>query len=230
MYLQVPPLAYMDASNQPAGYDVDLLRMLAEALNVKLDIKNLDFAGLIPGVQSGKFDMASTGIFPTAERAKVVDFSRVYMPTVVVLAVPNNSSLEPAIQAYNQPNITIAVESGSSDLQIAQKNFPKAKIVTVGQQATVLVDVEAGRADAAVLSEFILVDYLKANPGKLKKAALPAPLDVTWGAWAVQKGNSSLLASLDSFLCKNQADGTLAKLYKQNFGVSDFPTPPAPPC
>src|SRR5215210_9246335 len=51
MNLQYKPQMYLD-HGKPAGYDVVLLKALAKDLKVKLDIKNLDFNGLIPGLVS----------------------------------------------------------------------------------------------------------------------------------------------------------------------------------
>jgi ABC-type amino acid transport substrate-binding protein len=78
-----------------------------------------------------------------------------------------------------------------------------------------------------VLEDYILAQYQKSNPNQLKKAALPQPLDLSYGAWAVQKGNKTLTGKLNTFLCKAQNDGSLATLYKKDFGVSDAPAMPA---
>src|SRR5439155_1575705 len=47
MNLQYKPEMYLDAKGKPAGYDVVLLNALTKAMKVKLQIKNLDFNGLI---------------------------------------------------------------------------------------------------------------------------------------------------------------------------------------
>ena len=60
MDLQFKPQMYLQ-NGKPAGYDVVLLNALAKQLGVKLKIENLDFNGLIPGLQSKKFDMVSVG-------------------------------------------------------------------------------------------------------------------------------------------------------------------------
>ena len=69
MDLQFKPQMYLQ-NGKPAGYDVVLLNMLAKQLGVKLKIENLDFNGLIPGLQSKKFDMVSVGLSPTPERGR----------------------------------------------------------------------------------------------------------------------------------------------------------------
>ncbi|MCX6430440.1 MAG: transporter substrate-binding domain-containing protein, partial [Actinobacteria bacterium] len=59
MTLQFKPQMYLDANNKPAGYDVELVTLLAKQLKLQLVIKNMDFAGLIPGLVSKQFDLVS---------------------------------------------------------------------------------------------------------------------------------------------------------------------------
>ena len=65
MDLVFKPEMYLSASGQPAGYDVALLDKLAAAMHLKLKIDNLDFTGLIPGLEAKKFDVVSVGLSPT---------------------------------------------------------------------------------------------------------------------------------------------------------------------
>src|SRR5438105_10181337 len=63
MTLQFKPEMYRDeTSNQPMGYDVDLVQQMATDLNVKLNIIDLPFDGLIPGLQASQFDLISVGL------------------------------------------------------------------------------------------------------------------------------------------------------------------------
>jgi ABC-type amino acid transport substrate-binding protein len=227
MNLQFEPEMYLDDNNQPAGYDVDLLNKLADDMGVKLDIVNLDFDGLIPGLQSKKFDMVSVGLTATDERKKVIDFSREYVPYVSVLAVPESDDGPFTIDNYNTADTRLTALQGSSGEQLAKDTFPNANVEGFAQQNAALLEVGTGRAQGSVLEDYILAQYIKANPGQIKQADLPEPLAVGYGSWAVQKGNSTLQGELNTFLCKAQNDGTLADLYEKNFGVSDFPEMPA---
>jgi ABC-type amino acid transport substrate-binding protein len=227
MNLQFKPEMYLDAANKPAGYDVDLLNKLAAELGVKLVIKNLDFNGLIPGLQAKKFDLVSVGLTATDERKQVIDFTRAYVPYTSVLAVQQKDTSPAAIPTYNVKGKIITALQGSTGEQLAKKSFPNAKLQTYSDQNAALLQVATGRANGSVLEDYILAQYQKSNPNQLKKAALPQPLDLSYGAWAVQKGNKTLTGKLNTFLCKAQNDGSLATLYKKDFGVSDAPAMPA---
>ncbi len=227
MNLQFKPEMYLDDAGKPAGYDVDLLNKLAADMGVKLDIQNLDFNGLIPGLQSKKFDMVSVGLTATDARKQVIDFSRGYVPYVSVLAVNQNDNGPATIENYNAAGKIITALQGSSGEQLAKKTFPSASVKSFSEQNAALLEVATDRANGGVLEDYILAQYQKANPNQLKKAALPNPLEVSYGSFAVQKGNTVLQKKLDAFLCKAQTDGSLAELYKKDFEVTEFPAMPA---
>lgn len=219
MNLQFKPEMYLD-NGKPAGYDVDLLNKLAASLGVKLEIQNLDFNGLIPGLQAKKFDLVSVGLTPNPDREQVVDFTRSYVPYSSVLAIKQSDNSPAELSSYDKSGVTITALQGSSDETVAKASFPKANVVGLADQNATLLEVQTGRAQGAVLEDYILAQYEKANPGQVKQAALARPLSLSYGSWAVQKGNTALTAKLNAFLCKAQKDGTLAELYKQDFGAT----------
>ena len=226
MTLQFKPEMYLQGG-QPAGYDVQLLDALAKKMGVTLKIDNLAFTGLIAGLVAKKFDMVSVGLSPTPAREKSVTFSRSYVPYALILAVPANSTTPATIAAYNNGNQTITALQGSTDQQLAQKLFPKAKTVGYADDTTALLQVATGRANAAVVEDYILAEFSKSNPGKLKQAAFAKPLNVQYGSYAVQKGNTALAGYLNSFICGEQKSGGLATIYQATEGA---PLPPMPAC
>ncbi len=226
MSLQFKPEMYLNG-NTPAGYDVDLLHKLAAYAHVKLVIKNLGFNGLIPGLQTKKFDMVSVGLSPTAAREKVVSFSNAYVPYALIVGVPKaDGSKITKVSQLNTPNDTITALLGSTDNDLAKSTFPKAKINALADQNSDFSLVATGRANAIVVEDYLLAAYSKANPGKIVQAKIK-PLNVQYGSWAVQHGNSALSKYLNKFLCTEDKNGTLASLYKKDMGVKSFPGVPA---
>lgn len=226
MSLQFKPEMYLNG-NTPAGYDVDLLHKLAAYAHVKLVIKNLGFNGLIPGLQTKKFDMVSVGLSPTAAREKVVSFSNAYVPYALIVGVPKaEGSKITKVSQLNTPNDTITALLGSTDNDLAKSTFPKAKINALADQNSDFSLVATGRANAIVVEDYLLAAYSKANPGKIVQAKIK-PLNVQYGSWAVQHGNSALSKYLNKFLCTEDKNGTLASLYTKDMGVKSFPGVPA---
>jgi ABC-type amino acid transport substrate-binding protein len=226
MTLQFKPEMYLKGTT-PAGYDVDILHLLAKKLGVKLKIDNLGFTGLIPGLQAKKFDMVSVGLSNTPERAKVISFSNPYVPYAQILAVPaSKAASTTSTSQLNQPGKTITALLSSTAQDEAKKVFPKATITALADQQSDFNLVATGRADGIVVEDYLLAQYSKVNPGKLAAAKIK-PLDVQYGSYAVQKGNTTLAKYLNRFLCTEQKNGTLAKLYEKDFGTPKFPGLPA---
>jgi ABC-type amino acid transport substrate-binding protein len=226
MTLQFAPEMYLK-NGKPAGYDVDMVTALAKAMGVKLKIVNLGFNGLIPGLVAKKFDLVSVGLSPTPERKKAIDFSRAYVPYALILAVPANDTTPATYPAWNNSSKTITSLAGSTDETLVKTVFPKAKSTPFSTDDAALLQVATGRANAAVIENYLLAAYSKTNPGKLKQAAFKKPLNVQYGSWAVQKGNSAFVKYLNTYLCKVQGNGQMASIYKATEGTV---IPPMPKC
>jgi ABC-type amino acid transport substrate-binding protein len=228
MNLQFKPQMYLDGG-EPAGYDVELLNMLAPDVDAELNIENLDFNGLIPGLQSGKFDMVSVGLSATPERKEVVDFTRGYVPyaQVVGVAADKTGSVTSADQ-LNKSGTTITALQGSTAETLAKESFPNAEIRGFPEQNAAFLEVATGRADAVVVEDYLLAQFDASNPDQLAQAELGEPLHVEYGSWAVPKGNEEFVAFLDKWLCEKQNDGTLEATYKKIFEVDEMP--PMPEC
>jgi ABC-type amino acid transport substrate-binding protein len=227
MTLQFKPQMYLDAKGKPAGYDVILIKVLAKRMGVKLDIKNLDFNGLIPGLVSERFDMVSVGLNATPERKKSISFSRPYVPYAQILAARRNDTTPATIAAWNQPDKVITSLQGATAEQRVQKTFPNAESRSFPDQNSAFLEVSTGRADGIVVENYLLAQFNKSNNNVLKQVAFKKPLHVEYGSYAVQKGNTALANYLSRFICSMQKSGQLAKAYKQTIGA---PLPPMPRC
>lgn len=69
------------------GYDVKIAQMIADALDMKLEIYAYPWDNLIPAVQSGSLDLIIAGMSPTAERWEEIDFSSPYFTSNLVVVV-----------------------------------------------------------------------------------------------------------------------------------------------
>jgi ABC-type amino acid transport substrate-binding protein len=226
MDLEFKPEMYLQ-NGKPAGYDVVLLNALAKQLGVKLKIDNLAFQGLIPGLQAKKFDMVSVGLSYRPERAKVISFSRAYVPYAQILAARKGDATGASMSAWNDSSKTITSLQGSTAEQLVQQDFPKAKDDAFQDQNAAFLQVATGRADAIVVENYLLAQFNKSNGNKLAEVPFPKPLHVEYGSYAVQKGNTTLVKVLNKFICGEQASGDLAKIYQQTEGAA---LPPMPAC
>jgi len=225
MTLQFKPQMYLDEDGNPAGYDVALVKRLASDLGLKLEIKNMDFGGLIPGLVSKQFDLVSVGLTNTAERSKSILFAREYVPYSTGLFTTRKSTRAASISAWDAAGVKITALQGSSAAKLVKSTFPKATLVEFAQQNSAFLEVASGRADATVVEDYLANDYSKSNPGQIVQVKLAKPIAVGYGSWAVQLGNTPLKNRLNKWLCSKQKTRTLATIYKKEMGFNMAPLP-----
>lgn len=68
-----------DGEREYAGIDIELAKKIAKDNDIKLKIVNMQFDSLLGALKTGKIDMIISGMAPTPERKKQVDFSDDYM-------------------------------------------------------------------------------------------------------------------------------------------------------
>ena len=72
--LNYPPTSFLAEDNTtPVGYNVDIAHLLGEKLGLTVNIENVSFDSVIPGIAGGRYDFTATNMSPTADRLKVLD-------------------------------------------------------------------------------------------------------------------------------------------------------------
>jgi polar amino acid transport system substrate-binding protein len=71
--LQQPPIEFYE-DNKPTGFEYDLAAKIASDDGRKLDVRQMQFNGLIPALLSKQCDVVIGGVYKTDERTAVVDF------------------------------------------------------------------------------------------------------------------------------------------------------------
>src|SRR5437667_6874577 len=156
--LLYPPEFFKDKDGKPAGYDIDVLNMVAKDLNVKLNIIDVpDNAANIANVQSGKADLVSAGLVNTPKRALVMNFTKGYVPYTQILMVPVNGAN--SVAELNQAGKKITALTASTAFFRAQLLFPKATVTPLAQDQA-LLSVATGKADACLVEDYLAKPFI----------------------------------------------------------------------
>lgn len=86
----IPPNQYIDKSGKLAGLNVDLGNEIARRLCLTPEYQNVSFEVQIPGLQSGRWDMINTGLYYTAERAKLMYLIPYSVNALAIVAADGN--------------------------------------------------------------------------------------------------------------------------------------------
>ncbi len=214
------PFEYSDTQGRPIGFDVDLARLAAKELGVEIEIKDMEFSGLIPALQGGKIDMIISGMTRTLARAKTVTFTQPYFETGLCALLSNKKAPDVTqISQLNAPDRVIAVKLGTTGDIVASKLFPKARLNRYKEETACVLDVVAGRADAFLYDQLSISKHHRQNPGTTH--AILKPFTYEPYAIAIRSGDFVFLNWLNLFLETIKADGRYEQLHHKYF--SDLP-------
>jgi ABC-type amino acid transport substrate-binding protein len=223
MTLQFEPQMYRDENDEPAGYDVELVNLLAEDLGVELEISDLEFDALIPGMLAGQFDLVSVGLVGRPERLEQLWFSCPYVPYRQVVVVNDESGIG-GVEDLNSSDVTMTALIGSTAANLIQTQFPDAELVEL-EQGPAFLEVASGRADAIVVEEYLALPFVEENPGT-SVLNPDNPFSQEYGAWALPRGDSIWLNYINGWLGYYISNGTLDGIYSDIIG----PTEGLPAC
>jgi len=225
MTLQFEPQMYRDENNEPAGYDVELLKLLAADIGtgVELDIQDQDFTGLIPALLAGQVDLISVGLVGRpGGRLETMYFSTPYVPYQQVVVVPADSAVTDVAE-LNSPDVTVTALIGSTAANLASRIFPEATLSELEQQPA-LLEVASGRADAIVVEAYLAIPFVEENP-TTKILNPEEPFSLEFGAYALPRGDLDWWMFINGWLRYRKGQGVLQALYDQIVGptLGDIP-------
>jgi ABC-type amino acid transport substrate-binding protein len=216
--LLYPPEFYKDPSGKPAGYDIDVLGMVAKDLNVKLNIIDVpDNAANIANVQSGKADMVSAGLVNTPKRALVMNFTKGYVPYTQILMVTTSGGIN-SVADLNKAGKKITALTASTAFFRAQLLFPKATVTPLAQDEA-LLSVATGKADACLVEDYLANPFIKQHPNvKLMNNGVGVATE--FGCWGVLAGDFLWWRWLDNWISYNIDNAQLPGMYSNTFGLN----------
>ncbi|MGD9479921.1 substrate-binding periplasmic protein [Shinella sp. G-2] len=217
-----PPFSMTNAAGELEGFDIDVVNLVAKELGLTAQFEKLDFAGLLPGLTAGRFDLIASGVTRTPERLASTDFF-VLSPYIVNGAAITRRETDTDIASWKDVcGKTMGAVRGGAFQKVAKEKLP-ADCVTEAREypgATELfLDLENRRIDFAA-HDFLGPKYL-AKSGKLTGAVtLDDLLSTITQSVAVNGKNKPLADAIDAKFAAWRKDGTLQGLADKWFGAS----------
>ena len=216
MEMKFFPFEYADEKGQPIGFDVELAQWAAKELGVEIELKDMEFSGLIPALQSGKVDMIISGMTRTLTRAKTVSFTQPYFQTGLCVLLSRKKAPDVKdVKELNAPGRVLAVKLGTTGDITMTKFCPKAQINRYKDETACVSEVVNGRADAFIYDQLSISKHQKQNPDATY--ALLKPFTYEPYAIAIRNGDGDFLNWLNMFIETIKADGRYRALYEKYF-------------
>ena len=199
-----------DGTPALAGFDIALAHYIADYLKMDLEIIPMDFDGILMEVQSNNDMIGISGFSPTEERAKVVDFSDIYYAgEQSFISLKSDSWKFPTLESTNSSKYTIAAQTGSIQVGLAQQYSPKADILTLVKATDIIAELIAGKIDGAYIETAVAESYQKNYPQI--EIVHQVPFDAEGNVVLIHKGNTDMVSSVNKAISAAIADGSMAK-------------------
>ncbi len=207
------PFEYKDGDKY-VGFDIDMWDAIATELGVTYQLQPMDFAGIIPALQTGQVDVALAGITIKPERQEVIDFSDGYYDSGLLLMVPADSAIASAADLAGK---TLAVKTGTSSSDYAEENFKDTELRKFPNIDNAYLEVRTGGVEAAMHDTPNVLYYIATAGDGQVKAVGEQMMAHEYGI-AFPKG-SELTAKVNGALANMKADGRYDAIYEKWFGT-----------
>lgn len=214
------PMGFKDESGEMVGLDVDLAKAVGEKLGKKIEFQTIDWSMKETELNAGNIDFIWNGYTITEERKAQVAFGTPYLKNKQIIITLADSEI------YSKADLkdkTVAAQTGSSAVDAIESEpdvlatFKDGKPVTYESNNDVLMDLEAGRVDAAVADE-VIVRYYISKKGEEKFRILEEDFgDEEYGV-GMRKSDTQLVEAFNKAYAELKEEGKLAEISIKWFG------------
>jgi polar amino acid transport system substrate-binding protein len=205
------PWAMQDKTGKLIGFEIDVATRVAKDMGVKVEFVQTKWAGIIPALLTGNFDVIIGGMGITPQRNLKINFTNPYDVTgMSIVASKELAGGFKSLEDFNQPNVVIAVRLGGTPVAAAQKFMPKAQLRKFDDESQAIQELLNGRAYAVIASSPMPAFQALKYPDKLF-----LPIQGTFTkepiGFALRKGDVDTLNFFNNWITVVQAEGWLAE-------------------
>jgi ABC-type amino acid transport substrate-binding protein len=220
------PFTLMTDEGELTGYDVELCREIAKRLGLEPDPVVLEWAGILPGLSAGRFDIVCTGVGRTPERlssgqflfsdATIQDGSG-----TVVRAGDDRVQTWEDVCDLRLGGVRGAYYTGDVQEHLEENFGCQAELVEYPGETELFLDLENERIDIAAMGHLVAAIRARDNPN-LELSPLSV-LNPTTKGLPISNDSPMLLEVVNSLIAEFSESGQLEEWHQQWFGVSAMP-------
>ncbi|WP_314209412.1 ABC transporter substrate-binding protein/permease [Vagococcus salmoninarum] len=211
--------ATVNGKDQVVGADISMGEKIAEDLGVKLVVEELGFDALLGALNTGKIDLIISGMSPTPERQKEVNFSDSYI-TINQRVVVRKADKDKYTDAKAFDGLKVAAQKQSTQEELAQTELTGSEVVSLPKVTDIVLNLQNKKVDGAVIEGPVAEAYVAQNP-----ALALTDIDFENGqadmAIAMSKEAPALQTKVNETV-KAIQDNNLMEVYKEEAGKLMF--------
>jgi len=197
-----PPFEFVDEeSKEIKGFDIDIMKAIAEKEDLDVEFVNVGWDPLLAGVAQGTYDAAISSITITEERKKAMLFSDPYFEAGQIIVVNIDNT---AITGKDTLAGTVGSQLGTTGSFEVEK-IATATLKTYDDIGLAFQDLMNGQIVAVVCDNPVALNYVGKNPDKLKSVG-GTFTEENYGV-AVANGQEDLLKKINAGIAALKAEG-----------------------
>ena len=200
-----PPYEYYDGDDI-VGIDVEIAQAIADKLDMKLKVEDMEFDSIITAVTAGKADIGLAGMTVTEDRLKSINFSDSYAKGVQVVIVKEGSDIQSIDDLAGKK---IGVQLATTGDIYATDDFGSECVEQYNKGNDAVMALVSGKVDAVIIDNEPAKSFVAANSGLVILETEYVTEDY---AACIAKDNTELLEKVNDALAELKADGTLQKI------------------
>ena len=212
-----PPYTAVAADGKVSGAAPDVAREIFKRLGVPEIVASIsEYGAMIPGLQAGRHDVVTAGLFMKPERCAAVAYSEPVLCDAEALLVKkgNPKGFKSYEDIAKDPEGTVGAPGGGTEEKLAlDAGVPRDRVIVVPDGQSGLKMVQDGRIDAYSLPVLSINDLIKkANDPNLEVVAPVVGAPVYCDGAAFKKGDEALRDAFNVELAKLKESGEFAKI------------------
>jgi len=212
-----PPYTAVAPDGKVSGAAPDVAREVFKRLGVPEIVASIsEYGAMIPGLQAGRHDAVTAGLFMKPERCAAVAYSEPILCDAEALLVKkgNPKGFQSYADIAKDAGATVGAPGGGTEEKLAlDAGVPRDRVIVVPDGQSGLKMVQDGRIDAYSLPVLSINDLMmKANDPNLEVVAPVVGAPVYCDGTAFRKGDEALRDAYDVELAKLKESGEFAKL------------------
>jgi len=152
-----PPFESLTTDGKVEGIEIEILELICKELGVELEIQQMDFDSVLPGVQAGKYDVGVSGISVTPAREKNTLFTKPYCLAAQAIVVTSDSAIASKADLAGKK---VSVQTGTTAEEFCMSNGYTVEAFTANADAELAL--VTGTADAWVIDDLTAAEMVAA--------------------------------------------------------------------
>ena len=216
------PWAMKDKKGELVGFEIDVARRLAADMGVKVEFVPTKWAGILPALLTGKFDVVIGGMGIQTKRAMKVNFSIPYdYSGMAIVAHKEKAAGFSTLADFNKSDVEIACKLGTTAVSAVKKYIPNARLRLFDDEAQAYQELRNGNVAAVVGSSprpaYEAIQYPETMFMPLKSDFTKEPI-----GFAVRKGDFDTLTFFNNWITIVSHEGWLEERHHYWFGTKEW--------